>query len=271
MRISRKSVHRRARAASLIATAVAWEIFAHLHADDRLYPSLERLLTISFPSLGVFSLSTEPTYLNAVSVISVHAAITIARITGALVLGIPLGIAVGLSIHYLRGSGPFPAAALTIIRSVPLLALIPLFAFWFGSSPLGIFAYICFGVCVVVSSDTYEAAANLSLVHVQQAKLLGATVHRVIRTVYLPGISPAMVGSLRNVLGLCWALALGAEYVSATSGLGYIAYQSYLYSDMGKLAVMAVVYMVLGVGTFTAFEYLTRALLPWLASGEERN
>jgi taurine transport system permease protein len=264
--IGRRSVVvKTARIAALAFVALGWETLAHLKADARLFPSLEHLFTVSLPSLGVFSNSSDQGYKAAVSVLIIHSAITIARIVGALILGAPLGIGLGLMIHHLRGSGPLPVMTLTVIRSVPLLALIPLFAFWFGSSPYGIFAYIVFGVVVVISSDTYEAAANLSVVHVQQATLLGGTRAFIVWTVYLTGIRPALAGSARNVLGLSWALALGAEYVSATSGLGYIVYQSYLYSDMGKLAVLAVVYIVFGFCTFTLTKRLTEVSIPWLA------
>jgi ABC-type nitrate/sulfonate/bicarbonate transport system permease component len=259
------------RAGSLVGLAFGWNILAHFKCDQRLYPSIEHLFAVSLPSLGVFAKSSNPGYTNALSVLLIHSAITIGRIVGALVLGAPLGIGLGLVIHQLRGSGPLPVMTLTIIRSVPLLALIPLFAFWFGSSAFGIFAYIVFGVVVVISSDTYEAAANLSLVQVQQATLLGGGRLFIIRTVYLPGIQPMLVGSIRHLLGLSWALALGAEYISATSGLGYIVYQSYLYSDMGKLGVLALIYMAFGFGTFMFARQFTKLMLPWAVRDEEIN
>lgn len=267
-----KSIVRRSiRLGSLVVLVLGWEILAHVKGDLRLYPPIEHLFAVSLPSLGVFSSSSDAGYGTALSVLLIHSAITVARIVGALILGTPLGMGLGLLTHHLRGSGPLPVMTLTIIRSIPLLALIPLFAFWFGSSPFGIFAYIVFGVLVVISWDTYEAAANLSLVHVQQAKLLGGSRPFIIRTVYLPGIRPALVGSIRNVLGLSWALALGAEYVSATSGLGYIAYQSYLYSDMGKLGILALIYVAFGFGTFTFAKRFTSTMLPWVSRSQEIN
>jgi ABC-type nitrate/sulfonate/bicarbonate transport system permease component len=97
--------------------------------------------------------------------------------------------------------------------------------------------------------------ANLPVVLLQQATLLGANRSTVITTVYLPGIAHVMVGSLKNLVGYVWAFSLGAEYISAQSGLGYLTYQTYLYSDMGKLAVFGIIYMILG---YSSFEIATR-------------
>ena len=83
------------------------------------------------------------------------------------------------------------------------------------------------------------------------------------RTVYAYATMPELTGSLRNVIGLCWAFSLGAEYLAADSGLGYLVYQSYLYADMGKMIVLAVLYAVLGIISYNLFKpilYNTLAL-----------
>lgn len=257
------------RVVSIATLALMWEVLAHVKGDPRLFPSFEHIIFVSLPSLGVFSKTSQPGFLEALGVLASHASITVGRILVALALGAPSGIIFGLTIHYIRGSGPISALALTIARSIPLLALIPLFTFWFGSSPAGIVIYIAFGIFVVISSDSYEAAANLSPVFVQQAKLLGGHRVFVFYTVYLPGIQMMLFGGLRNVIGLSWAFALGAEYVSATSGLGYIVYQSYLYTDMGKLAVLALLYMGFGYAIFEMTKKLFAALIPWRSKKEE--
>jgi ABC-type nitrate/sulfonate/bicarbonate transport system permease component len=259
-----------AKALPLIAILLIWELVAHGKNEPRLFPSLEYVAFVSLPSLGVFSTTNEPGFVSALSVIGLQSLITIARILGALAVGIPAGVLFGLTIHYLRGASSLSAISLMVIRSIPLLALIPLFAFWFGTSQVGILAYIAFGVFVVVSSDSYESAANLSPVYVQQARLLGGRQMFLVSSVYMPGTAISLYGSLRNVLGLSWALALGAEYVSASSGLGYIVYQSYLYSDMGKMAVLACVYIILGYVAFELGSRLFIVLAPWAVQGGQR-
>src|SRR5450755_1979077 len=94
------------RLGSLCALALGWEMLAHFKGDARLYPPIEHLFAVSLPSLGVFSSSSDAGYRTAIGVLLIHSAITIGRIVGALILGTPLGIGLGLLIHHLRGSGP---------------------------------------------------------------------------------------------------------------------------------------------------------------------
>lgn len=249
--------------AAMSLIALAWQIFATAKNDQRLFPSISHILFVSLPSLGVFSDSGATGLVGAGSVLAFHSAITALRILIALLVGIPCGITCGLFVHYLRGSGPVSVWTLTVIRSIPLLALIPLFAFWFGTSEIGIISYVAFGIFLVISSDTYEAAANISVIFLQQGRLLGANNSQLFSTVYLPGVQSQLMGGFRNVFGLSWAFALGAEYISATSGLGYIVYQSYLYSDMGKLAVLALIYMGFGYGIFMVSSKVFELIAPW--------
>jgi sulfonate transport system permease protein len=248
---------------SIAALCLAWEVVAHTKQQPSLYPTFEQMFRVSLPSFGVFSEAASAGVGRALTVLSYHAGVTLLRISIGLLIGVPLGIIAGLIIHYLRGSGPASAIVLTIGRSIPLLALIPLFAYWFGSAPTAALAYIAVGAFFILAADTYEAAGNVAPIHAQQARLLGASRATILRTVYLPAIQTQLAGSLRNVIGLSWAFSLGAEYVSATSGLGYITYQSYLFADIGKLAILSLVYAGLGYGSYEAARRFLDRLTPW--------
>lgn len=249
-------------AVPLFAVAL-WQVVALKRNNPFLFPTIGSIFGTSLPSFGVFYTAGTTGYTAAISALSFHAAVTISRIACGLAFGGPLGIAFGVLTHLLRGSGPVSALPLIMVRSVPLLALIPLFSFWFGSSGVGVVTYIAFGVFVVTASDAFEAMANLSPALIQLAGLLGAQRWFVIRTVYLPGIGRHMAASIRNVVGLTWALSLGAEYISASSGLGYITYQSYLYTDMGKLALLGFIYVLLGYASYELTQRLLARLLRW--------
>ena len=258
------------RVATLLILGLSWECIAGAENNPKLFPTIPQILLISFPSFGLFSMSGQPGFLAASRVLLFQTVVTLSRIAIALSVGMPLGIVFGLTIQYFRRGVPLASWFLIVIRSVPLLALIPLFVYWFGTSWSGVIIYIAFGIFLVVASDTYQAATEFPTIFLDQAYLLGRP--KAIATfwdVYLPGIQPSIFASLRNVLGFSWALALGAEYVSATSGLGYIAYQCYLYSDTGKLAVLTFLYMALGYGTFHVSQGLFKMIAPWAPISRE--
>lgn len=228
------------------AALVIWQLFAVRQHNLLLFPTIGSIFTVSLPSLASFSGAGNPSYMLALATLGKNVFVTIQRVAMGLLLGLPAGAACGLLLFWLRGSKGTSTFVLIVIRSVPMLALVPLFAFWFGSSAVGIVSYIAFGIFLIVASDAFEAAANLSPTTVQLAELLGARGFFLVRTIYVPGIAGPMFSSIRNAVGLSWAFSLGAEYVSAQSGIGYLAFQSYLYADMGKLTIIAAVYIVLG-------------------------
>jgi sulfonate transport system permease protein len=238
--------------------AIAWEVAARAKNSPQLYPTFGYLFGVSLPSLGMFSQVPSASIAAALATIVRNGLITLARIAAGLAIGMPCGIIGGLVLHYLRGSGQVSALTLTAVRSTPMLALIPLFQYWFGLSSAAIVAYIALGTFFVIASDAYEAAANMAPVYVQQARLLGASSAFILWTVYLPGILSQLSGGLRNVIGLSWAFSLGAEYISASDGLGYVTFQAYSNSNMGQLVLMALLYAVAGYGSYESTQLVVR-------------
>lgn len=245
--------------AGLLAT---WEVIAILEHDPAVFPRLDSLVTVSLPSFATFG-GSDPSYLGAAQVLLREAVRSILDIVLGVATGAALGISSGLAAFWSEANGVATRVALRAIRSVPLMALIPLFAFWFGSLEVGAITYIAFGTWAVMVTITYESARRVSLVYVEQARLLGASPLRQFVATYPRAILPDVLLGARDGLGLVWAFSLGAEYVSAEIGLGHLVYRSYLYSDMGKLVVLGMIYLLLGYGTFLFSNLLLRRMGRW--------
>lgn len=155
---------------------------------------------------------------------------------------------------------------LVLLRSLPLFGLIPLFVLWFGGSESGVWAYIGFSSAVVVATGVHQAIANVPHAYLLQARLLGATPLQRFVTVVLPAITPEVMGTARNVLGLAWAFSLGAEYTASRDGLGHLVYLSYTYADMGKIVAMACVYCASGLLVFFAWTQCAARWARWSQS-----
>jgi ABC-type nitrate/sulfonate/bicarbonate transport system permease component len=255
--------------ASTAFALVIWQIFSLAIHDSRLFPGIDYVTLHSLPSISAFAGDSKENYATAFNVIAVHSGYTFLRLSCGLLLGTFVGVMVGLSIHFFRRLHNANVLALSAVRSVPLFALIPLFLYWFGGKEVGIYIYITFAVSIIISTSTYEAVCNVPSDYADQAYLLGANRLQVFRTVFAYAIGPEMTGSLRNVLGLSWAFALGAEYLSASSGLGYLVYQSYLYSDMGKLMVFAILYGIYGICGYVLADRLLYGLRHWHVSAND--
>lgn len=253
------------RVLTVFVVLLAWQALALSRNNVSLFPSLSHIAFRSFPSIALFADSPTPkeNVSVALRVIAVHSAITIVHILGGLLIGSVTGIATAMAVRLVKRSASSNKLILTSARAIPLLALIPLFVYWFGNRELGIYVYIAFGVFVVMSTVTYEAISNVPPGYVHQARLLGAGRLRSISTVYLYAVQPQVLPAFREVVGLSWAFSLGAEYIVNRNGLGYLVSQSYQYSDMGKLVIFAGIYVLYGYLAYLGTTAITRRIGRW--------
>lgn len=240
-----------------------WQGIAYTVHNDRIAPSLGNLINEAYPGFAIFGNSSSNSYGEATRVLAWHALQTAKRATWGIIFGGVSGIAAGLTVFAL-GRGRSSARLLLLgLMNVPLFSLIPLFIYWFSGEQFGIVLYVALAVGVLVATATFEAGSNVPLTYFWQASLAGAQRMTVLWSVVLPAIIPELLLTFRWVLGLIWAFALGAEYLSSdSSGCGFLVYQSYLYSDVGQLLVLGAVYAVLGYSSICIFDFATKRLLP---------
>ncbi|HYV90931.1 MAG TPA: ABC transporter permease subunit [Chitinophagales bacterium] len=239
-----------------------WELFSLKSNNPKLFPDIYHLFTTTFPSIGVFD-GGQASYLAALKVLLTNSFITFLRLLVGISLGIVLGLMNGLMIHYFSTFKRGNLMILKFLRSIPLLALIPLFLYWFGGREFGIILYIIFGGVIIIGSNTYDAVLNVPLPYIENAKILGAHKTKIYRSIILVAILPEIYGGLKNLIGLSWAISLAAEYLSSSNGLGFLTSQSYSNGDMGKLLILCLVYIILGMLSFTILKFLFSKLIIW--------
>jgi ABC-type nitrate/sulfonate/bicarbonate transport system permease component len=87
----------------------------------------------------------------------------------------------------------------------------------------------------------------------------------VTRTVVLPAILPELLSGVRVVVGMAWAITMGAEFLGAQSGLGRILIFSMNYLSMGRMIVILLVYMILAVILYKIIEVIGGRITRWSA------
>jgi len=239
-----------------------WQGIAFVVNNNRTAPSLGNLVRESYPSFAIFGDSSSNDYREATRILAWHAFQTAKRSLWGIGVGGLSGVATGLMVFSLGRSRASAQFLLLGLMNVPLFSLIPLFVFWFSGKEFGIVLYTALAAGVLVAAATFEAASNVPLTYFWRASLEGATRVRILESVVLPAIIPELLLTFRWVLGLTWAFTLGAEYLSSSSGCGFLVYQSYLYSDVGKLLILGAVYAILGYSSIFLFDLATTRLLP---------
>jgi sulfonate transport system permease protein len=197
--------------------------------------------------LGVPSVSegAPRTYLAAVLSLLSHSFDTIVR----LVCGLALGGVVDLPVQFLR--------------TLPLLAMVPLFQLWFGTYFIGKVLFVAYGIGVIVFAGTVNAVRNVPQIYIDNARSLGASKAMMYRTVILPAILPEMRSTLLLSLGTGWGAVLGAEYLGAQSGLGYIIVYAGQFAYLDRMSLVAIIFIVATSISYRAVGALTSRMLEW--------
>lgn len=264
--------------AVILALAVLWQIASMLFgstddAGEPLVPGWWTLITDSFPKLsdywqGRFGIeggsAGEHTYGNAFLAIASHSIDTWVRLVLGVVIGAGLGTALGLAVSMSTWARRLTAVPAHILRTLPLLAMVPLFQLWFGISLSGMVIFIAYGIAVVFFAATINAIANVDPVYVDNARTLGASNRVIYRTIIVPAIFPELRSAILLCLGLAWSLVLGAEYLGAQTGLGQIIVYSELFGYVDRMFIVALVFVVYSAVSYVVFARLSARLTDWV-------
>ncbi len=192
-----------------------------------------------------------------------HLAASLTRILVALfaavLIGIPVGIAMGLS-PTVRG---ILDPLIELYRPVPPLAWLPLVVIWFGIGETPKILLIYLAIFAPVAMSALEGVKSAQQVRLRAARSLGASRAQVLWYVILPGALPEILTGLRIGLGVGWSTLVAAELIAATRGLGFMVQSAgeFLATDvvLAGIAVIAAIAFGLELG----LRALQRRLTAW--------
>jgi sulfonate transport system permease protein len=265
--------------ATLVLLLLAWEIAGHLSPTSMLRssPIVPPWEFVFGPALlgmadywtfdvlaPVPSLGGEQTLLGAVLAIAYHSAITLMRLLLGLTYGTVGGILLGLAFSLSGVLRRLATTPLHILRMFPLLAMVPLFRFWFGANTSAAVAFVAYGVGVVYFAATINAVSNVPPRYVEYARTLGASRLRVYALVIMPAIVPELCSSVLLTLGLAWSAVIGAEYIGLESGMGRIIIYAQYFSNTGRMTLATLFIILYASVSFLLFKRLAARILSWM-------
>ena len=280
--VARLAAYARGRWISIAAIAVilaAWEVAGHLSPTSALRqsPIVPPWEFVFGPSLlGMSDYWTfdfwaprpaaggAQTYVGAVLAIVYHSALTLWRLALGLVVGSLLGVGLGLAFSWSNVLRRLVSSPLHILRMFPLLAMVPLFQFWFGANTTGAVTFVAYGVGVVYFAATINAVGNVPNRYIEFARTLGASRLRIYLTVILPAIMPELSASILLTLGLAWSTVIGAEYIGLESGMGRIIIFAQYFSNTGRMTLATLLIIVYAGVSFLLFRRLAARMLSWM-------
>jgi sulfonate transport system permease protein len=189
---------------------------------------------------------------------------------GRVAKGMALAILVGGSLALLSGlsrMGEFAIdAPMQMLRTLPVLALIPFFIIWFGIGEVPKVALVAVAATFPIYLTVYAGIRGVDVKLVEVARVLGLSRRATIRHVILPAALPTALVGLRYALGVSWLVLVAAEQVNASSGIGYLMNDARDFMRTDVMVVGLLIYAALGLLVDILVRWLERRLLAWRPS-----
>lgn len=176
-----------------------------------------------------------------------------------LLVGSTLAIVAGLS----RAGDAMVDPPVQMLRTLPSLALTPLFIVWFGIGETPKIALIALGTTFPIYLNLYGGIRGIDPKLIEAARTFGLRGADLIRHVILPGALPAFLLGLRFALAGSWLILVVAEQINASAGLGYLINNARDFARTDVIVVCLVIYALLGLGADGLVRALERRALAW--------
>ena len=185
-------------------------------------------------------------------------------------LGLLLGVSIGTGLALLSGLSLVGERVIDpvmhMFRTMPVLALLPLFVLWFGIGEKAKVYLIAWSVIFPIYINLYAGIRSVDAKLVEAGSVLGLKRWGQIWHVILPGALPQFLTGLRLALGVSWLVLVAAEEINATSGLGYLITNAQNLLQTNVIFVGLIVYSLLGLATDILVRLIERFTLSWRSS-----
>lgn len=184
--------------------------------------------------------------------------------------GFGLAAAVALALGILAGISKLVRSLvepiIEFLRPIPPLAFLPMFLVWFGlgeSSKVALIAYTTFFPMFVMIA---AGVVQVDILLLRAASSLGAMRWQLIRHVVLPSALSGIIVGLRVGFSLAIFVIVGAEFMGADSGLGYMIMEGRTFFLPAQIVMGALVLGLLGFLVNSLLLRMERRMLRWRSS-----
>ena len=179
-----------------------------------------------------------------------------------ILIGVPIGLLIGSSEKARRST----QLVLDFGRTVPAIALLPLFLLLFGATrSLGLMLILVSAVWPVIIQTSYAVnEISPQLRRVGRAYHLTAW-HR-LRFIVAPSMLPFVFVGLRIAATISLLMAISSEFLGGSDGLGYVLLQAMQINNTDDAFVYSFTAAILGLLLNLVFVGLQRRVLWWHSS-----
>ncbi len=183
----------------------------------------------------------------------------VAGMSFAIVVAVPLAFLAGMS----RAGENMVDAPLQMLRTLPHLALVPLFILWFGIGETPKIILVALGAGIPIYLNLFAGIRGVDPKLIEMARVHGLSRAGIARDVILPSAIPSLLVGLRYAFGIGWLSLVVGEQIAANSGIGFMMMDAREFLRTDIIVVGLLVYALLGTATDQIVRMMEHRLLAW--------
>ncbi len=192
-----------------------------------------------------------------------HLLVSLGRVLIGLGIGVTLGTTLAIVAGLSRRGEEVVDAPMQMLRTLPFLALVPLFILWFGIGETPKIALVALGTTFPIYLNLFSGIRGVDPKLVEAGRVFGLDRGGLVRHVILPGALPSALVGLRYSLGVAWLSLVVAVQVIADAGIGYMISDARDFLRTDVIVVGLLVYALLGLLADGLVRALERRALAW--------
>jgi ABC-type nitrate/sulfonate/bicarbonate transport system permease component len=193
-----------------------------------------------------------------------HITATLLRVLAGGLLGTFLGWLVGLLMSQFSTFRSLLNPFIESLRPVPALAVFPMLILWVGIGFLAQMVVVTIATFSIVVIATHEAAVRVDRRFLLATQNFGGDAISELFFVLIPQTLPALIGPLRICVALAFANAIGAEFLGAQQGLGYMIRNARVTLNTAGIILGTLLIGVLAVAVDFVIRRLGQRSTKWL-------
>jgi sulfonate transport system permease protein len=192
--------------------------------------------------------------------------VSLVRAAAGLAIGLVVGTVLALVSGFSRLGETAIDPLMQLKRTIPVVALTPLFIVWFGIGETPKVTLIAVATLFPIYLNLFSGVRGVDPRLIEAGRSFGLSNVELIWHVILPGALPAFLVGLRYATGIALVMLVVAEQINAQAGLGHLINDARDFMRTDVIVVCLVVYALLGLLGDFGVRLLERRALAWRPS-----
>ncbi|KXG11540.1 putative aliphatic sulfonates transport permease protein SsuC [Anoxybacillus sp. P3H1B] len=192
-----------------------------------------------------------------------HLKISTIRALSGFLIGAAAGLIAGIAVGFSTRTEEVLDPTLQMLRTIPHLAVAPLFILWLGFGEASKVLLIAKGAFFPIYVNTFLGIRGVDAKLFDVARIFHFNTWQKIKLLIFPSALPNVLLGIRLSLGAAWLSLVVAELMGSTEGIGYMMMDARQFSNTDIVFVGIILFALAGKVTDSFVRLLEKWLLRW--------